>query len=173
MPGPWGRKTIILSKYEEHQITQNAVLTTIPRLEKHWRITFDLKPTEYNSNTTNNGYFGSALRLKKGTDSIMSFFFQSNTTSVGCTSDHWTTASCSVDILPKIGVWTTFDVVNEELEEGKCTLTVFIGGKQVFKEEKDGSRAVTDVTVTSASAPNGQNKVANGFIRGLTIMTKK
>ena len=81
--------------------------------------------------------------------------------------------------MPKIGEWTTIDVVNEELEHGAeaeawSTLTVFFGGRQIFKEEKPGSRELTDVCVTAVTTRAHYTvKAQPGFIRGLTIVTKK
>ena len=72
--------------------------------------------------------------------------------------------------------WTTIDVSNEELEPGKCTFTVFIGGEQVFKdedveeEEEEGTIELTNVCVAATSH---DERVQDGYIRGLTIMTKK
>ena len=166
MPGGWGTETIIFSKPEEHNIVADCTLTTIPKLEKQWRITHDFKPMAYNSG----GSWRCTLRLEKGYDQVMNFCFKETDTMINCVSQHWLNARYSSTDLPQIGEWTTIDVTNEELEPGKCTLTIFFGEKQVFQEEKEGARALTNVCVTATSSPQ---HVQNGFIRRLTIMTKK
>merc|ERR1719222_85844 len=164
--GCWGTETIIFSKPEEHQIVQNSILTTLPKLEKNWRITHDFKPTFY----TRDG--GETLCLMKGNDWVMSFCITATNTEIGFNSKHCSPARCLIKNMPTIGEWTTIDVMNEELEPGKCTFTVFFGGEEVFKEEKPGTRELIDVCVAATSTDNDRS-VQPGFIRGLTIMTKK
>ena len=53
----------------------------------------------------------------------------------------------SIPEVPILGEWTTIDIINEELEPGKCTLTVLFGGRQVFKEEKAGTLDLNTATV--------------------------
>ena len=115
----------------------------------------------------------------KGTEGVMMFCFKETTTLISLISDYWLNADCWIKEVPKIGEWTTIDVVNEELEHGAgaeawSTLTVFFGGRQIFKEEKPGTRELTDVCVTAVTTRAHYTvKAQPGFIRGLTIVTKK
>ena len=138
-------------------------MTTLLKLEKQWRITHDFKPTVYNIEDRE------TLCLMKGTETVMYICFTETTTLIRLISQYWLNAECLIKEVPKIGEWTTIDVINEELKPGKCTLTVFFGGRQVFKEEKLGTRAITDVETSISST----FQAIPGFIRELTIMTKK
>ena len=91
MPGGWGTETIIFSKPEEHNIVADCTLTTIPKLEKQWRITHDFKPMAYNSG----GSWRCTLRLEKGDDQVMNFCFKETDTMINCVSQHWLNAEYS------------------------------------------------------------------------------
>ena len=117
-------------------------MTTLPKLEKNWRITHDFKPTAYIGR-------GFSLRLMKGTDWVMYLCFDARNTEIGFNSKHCSPARFHITSVPTIGEWTTIDVMNEELEPGKCTFTVFFGGEEVFKEEKPGTRELSDVCVAA------------------------
>ena len=143
-------------------------MTTLSKLEKQWRITHDFMPTAYDVDG------GFTLYLLRGTDAAMSFSFTTTTTMIRCEAKYWAHVSCLVKEVPTIGGWTTIDVMNEELESGKCTFTVLLDGRQVFKDEKAGTRELTNVRVSVGAAVNYTSAYAQqGFIRGLTIMTKK
>ena len=201
-PGIWPEATILFEKPEEHLISKGSFLTTIPKLEKNWIITFDFKPSSTNIHLPNrnpfqdpkyfNPYgFGEqkiVLSLikehegaRKGIFTLMSFLFHEGSTKIQCYDEGrailgwhtpiWPGASCTISTVPKISEWTTFDITNEELEAGKCTLTVFMDGKQVGKDTKQGTREITDVTLTAASNLSPQQDIMSGHIRGLNIKT--
>ena len=168
MPGTWGTETIIFSKPQVHQIVYGSTLTSLSKLEKHWRITHDFMPTAYNVDG------GFTLNLLRGTDPAMIFSFTTTTTMICCEAKYWGRVSCLIKEVPKIGGWTTIDVINEELEPGKCTFTVLLDGRQVFKDEKSGTRELANVGLFVGATVNYTLAYAQqGFIRGLTIMTKK
>ena len=166
----WG--TTIFSKPEEHKFS-SSVLTTIPKPCKQWRITYDFKPTNYLDGRNSN------LCLFKGGRDVMQLDFSSTTTYVFLWP--WPIARCSSPVVPRIGEWTTIDITNEELKPGKCTLTIFIRGIQIFQEENTGiqifkgenteSRELNDLQVKTA--PYDRDLIQLGYIRGLSIMKKK
>ena len=160
----WGAETIIFSKSEEHKITAGSTLTTLPKLEKQWRITHEFKPMTYKSGNA------CSLRLMEGTQAVISFWFSATSTTIYFANRR--EKNIAIKAVPKIGEWTTIDVTNEELEPGKYTFTVFIGGVQVFKDQQVavGPTEFFNVCVTEAF---DQLQAQDGHIRGLTIMTKK
>ena len=116
---------------------------------------------------------GFTLNLLRGTDAAMSFSFTTTTTMIRCEAKYWAHVSCLIKEVPNWG-WTTIDVINEELEPGKCTFTVLLDGRQVFKDEKAGTRELANVGLFVGATVNYTSAYAQqGFIRGLTIMTKK
>ena len=203
-PGIWPEATILFQKPEEHLISKGSFLTTIPKLEKNWIITFDFKPSSTNIHLPNrnpfqdpkyfNPYgFGEqkiVLSLTKehfgareGIKTLMSFLFNKGSTIIqfygeqraikGWHTPIWPGAAGFITTVPKIGEWTAFDISNEELEVGKCTLTVSMNGKEMYKETIQGTREIADVTLTAASNLSPKQDVMSGHIRGLTIKTKK
>ena len=174
--GNWTPETIVYSKSEAHSIMNyGPSLTTIPKLEKHWRITFDFKPNQSSLVPVNrfDSDFGKRVLslVKRNNGAVLALYFQGNYTKIHCYGSDWRSAYCDVNILPKIGDWTTYDVINEELEPGKCRFKVFIGGKLVFEEEKQGTREITDVTVNTGAWADSTR--TEGHLRRLTIRTKK
>ena len=152
-------------------------MTTLSKLEKQWRITHDFMPTAY---IVDGGF---TLNLLRGTDPTMIFSFTTTTTMIRCEAEYWGRVSGLIKEVPKIGGWTTIDVINEELEPGKCTFTVLLDGRQVFKDEKADTRELANVGLFVGAINQSINQCATvnytsayaqqGFIRGLTIMTKK
>ena len=143
-----------------------ATLSILPKLEKHWRIVHDFKPVAYERHVRY------ALTLCKEGNVVMSVAFNNITTVVKCISEYWPKVVCNTGGVPRVGEWTTIEILNEEEELGKCTLSVIIGGKQVFREENGGSRELTDVCVTTAPY-SSDDTMQQGYIRRLNIMTKK
>ena len=162
----WGKETITFSMPEEHRVGPAATLTILPKLEKQWRIIHDFKPVSYERHVRY------ALALCKEGNVVMSIAFNSITTVVKCISEHWPKVVCNTGGVPRLGEWTTIEIFNEEEEMGKCTFSVIIGGKRVFREDNEGSRDLTDVCVRLApySTDDGMQQ---GYIRRLSIMTKK
>ena len=78
----------------------------------------------------------------------------------------WPTRAHDIPEAPRIGEWTTIDIINEELEPGKYTLTVIFGGRPVFREEQAGT---FDLNTSTVSYGYG---IQPGHIRNLSIMTK-
>ena len=159
----WGAETVIFSKPDEHKIIGGLTMTTLPKLEKKWRITHEFKPLTYKSSVT------SSLCLKVGNQLLISFWFTATSTRIFCAN--LPQKGIMIEKVPKIGEWTTINVSNEELEPGKCTFTVFIGGEEVFKDEQ-AAVVTTELTNVCVMATT-REPVQDGYIRGLTIMTKK
>ena len=143
-----------------------ATLTILPKLEKHWRIIHDFKPVAYERSVQ----YG--LSLCKDDHIVMSIAFNNITTVVKCISDYWPKVVCNTGGVPRLGEWTTIEISNEVEESGKCTFSVIIAGKLVFREENAGSRELSDVYVTTAPY-SSDDSMQQGYIRRLIVMTKK
>ena len=156
----WG--TTIFSKPEEHQIEWYK-LTDINNPCKQWRVTHDFKPTSYTTALCYTIRF-----IHPGFGSVMTIGFTTTTTQIRCPSP-WPTAIHSIPEVPRIGEWTTIDIIHEEQEPGKYALTVIFGGRQVFREEKVGTWDLDDGDYISYAA---LTVIQPGYIRKLSIMTK-
>ena len=161
----------LFSEPKEQKIAR-YVLTTITEPCKQWRITHDFKPTEYQT-----GYNKTLCLTDEYRRVLLEVFFTNNTTFVLC-RDPWPGSRRSIPVVPPIGEWTTIDITNEELEPGKCMLTVVIGGNQVFQEESTGSRGLANffqVMTAPYDNPSSNRMVSihPGLIRKLSITTKK
>ena len=132
----WGT---IYSKAEEHKI-ETCRLTEINKPCKQWRITHDFKPTPFNAANNYTVYYTLRFAVPDYShvhnmlidEHVMDICFTTRTTYITNRSP-WPDATHSICEVPKIGEWTTIDIINEELEPGKSTLTVLFGGRQVFQ----------------------------------------
>ena len=160
----WGT---IYSKAEEHKI-ETCRLTEINKPCKQWRIKHDFKPTSYEpkeQNWTLTATIGSMDPIH-GCKVIMYVGFNAACMYIICQSP-WPIGTHVIREVPRIGKWTTIDIINEELEPRKFTLTVLFGGRQVYREERAGRCNLNTAQIKYANHTVCQP----GFIRNLSIMT--
>ena len=160
----WGT---IYSKAEEHKI-ETCRLTEIKKPCKQWRIKHDFKPTSYEpkeQNWTLTATIGSMDPIH-GCKVIMYVGFNAACMYIICQSP-WPIGTHVIREVPRIGKWTTIDIINEELEPRKFTLTVLFGGRQVYREERAGRCNLNTAQIRYAN----HNVSQPGYIRNLSIMT--
>ena len=109
----WGKETVAFSRPEEHRMEPSATLATLPKLEKDWRIIHEFKPVAYERHAR------FALTLCKEDNVVLSIAFNNITTVVKCISDYWPKLVANTGGVPRLGEWTTIEVLNEEEEPGQ------------------------------------------------------
>ena len=149
-------------------------MTEINKPCKQWRITHDFKPTPFNAANNYTVYYTLRFAVPDYShvhnmlidEHVMDICFTTRTTYITNRSP-WPDATHSICEVPKIGEWTTIDIINEELEPGKSTLTVLFGGRQVFQI---GQAGPCDLNTAKVYYP-ASHLHHPGYIRNLSIMT--
>ena len=153
----------------EHQIKRDQQLTTIPKLKKEWRVSFDFMATSYSNTrqvfqmTTGGSGAGSSAKYGDRTPAIWTHpskgFLISSAVNGKASYAKWFKA------LPKPGEWTKIEIA-QAVEVSDTMYSITIGGKKVFSLKNTKPVRFEDVKVFSSSK---WYSATNGFIRNLLI----
>ena len=154
----------------EHNIAKGSLLTTIPEMTKEWKITFEVKPTDYSVS----GY-ASVLHATIGGkggkigDRIPAIWFhKSNGVLVATALDGEISYSEHFKPLPPFGEWTKIEVT-QSLVSSRYIFSVAIGNKNVLAKQNTKPAEFSGVKVFSGSPwYSGQR----GLIKNLKILSK-
>ena len=168
--GPWN---VVFSLKEEHQITKGNQLTTIPVLEKEWKVSFEFKANGYPATSQQLfhmtiGGKGTGSAAKYG-DRTPAIWAQKNKgLLVASAVNGEVSYSKSFNPLPKVGEWIEIEVT-QEVEVSDTIYSVTIGGKKVLSETNTNPSRFEKVKVFSSSS---WYTAASGVIRNLVIKNK-
>ena len=154
----------------EHSIAKGSLLTTIPEMTKEWKITFEVKPTDYSVS----GY-ASVLHATIGGkggkigDRIPAIWFHPTKGLLVATALNGKASySRHFKPLPPVGEWTKIEV-SQSLVSSRYIFSIAIGNKHELTKENTKPVELSDVKVYSGSPwYSGQN----GLIKDLKILTK-
>ena len=165
LAGPW---STAYSLVEEHQITKNQRLTTIPLLKKEWRVSIDFKANR----------FGGLQQLFHMTAGGKGAKYGDRTPAIWTHSSKGFLISSAVGgkpsfakyfkALPSTGEWINIEV-GQQLEESEVIYSISIGGKKVFSTRNSKPSAFENVQVFTSSR---WYSPVSGFIKNLLIENK-
>ena len=153
-----------------HEIAKGALLTTLPKLTKEWKVSFEVNPTNYK-------YTGYASLLhmtiggnrgQVGDRSPAIWLHKTRGVLVSSAIDGKMAYSKTVKPLPAAGEWTKIEV-SQVLVGAKHVFSITIGDKRVFSKTNSKPVELTDVKVYSGSPWYTNQK---GFLQKLKIETK-
>ena len=163
----WGN--LVFSDTEEHQISDNGHFASIPKLSAQWKISFDLKPTEYPPVVYYTGLWVLSSSNLERLEFLISF---SNSNISLLVLNHGNTL---VDLkstqLPKLHEWSRIEISHlEEEEGGNYFLSLSVGGKELGREGFEMGRNMTDVNI-GCIGPLAFKQT--GFIKELVVSDKQ
>ena len=169
LAGPW---STAFSLEEEHKITQDKLLATIPLLKREWKVSFDFKASGFSGLaqvlhlTTGGKGAGSGAKYGDRTPAIWThstkgFLISS---AVGGRFSY----SKYFKALPAAGEWINIQV-GQELQGSQMIYYIYIGGKTVFSTRNSKPSEFVDVQVFSSSK---WYSPVNGLIKNLVIENK-
>ena len=151
----------------ELEIAKDSLLTTLPKLTKQWKVSFEVNPSDFK-------YTGYASLLhmtiggnkgQVGDRSPAIWLHKTKGVIVSSTIDGKVAYSKIVKPLPTTGEWTKIEV-SQVLMEAKHVFSISIGEKEVFTKTNSKPVELTDVKIYSGSPWHTNQK---GFIRKLKI----
>jgi len=169
--GGW---TKIFEKSTEFALSQNNLLTTIPRLTKEWVVEFCFKPTNFNyGDWTNIIQMTIGGRHGSYGDRTPGVFY--HPTQLGPSQLYFASAvnnnpNFSHNLpAPSVGKWTKIRVSQELLNTNKLMYRVIIDGVEKINVENKNTGLFQNVKVFAA---NPWHHAQPGFVKGLIIQVK-
>ena len=135
-----------------HEIAKDALLTTLPKLTKEWKVSFEVNPTDYK-------YTGYASLLhmtiggnrgQVGDRSPAIWLHKTRGVLVSSAIDGKVAYSKTVKPLPAAGEWTRIEV-SQVLVGAKHVFSITIGDKKVFSKTNSKPVELDNVEVYSGS----------------------
>ena len=170
LAGPW---STAYSLVEEHQITKNQRLTTIPLLKKEWRVSFDFKANRFGASeqlfhmTVGGKGSGSGTKYGDRTPAIWTHSSKGFLISSAVNGRH-SFSKYFKEALPAAGEWVNIEV-GQQLEGSKSIYYISIGGKKVFSTRNSKPSEFENVKVFASSS---WYSPVSGFIKNLLIQNK-
>ena len=159
--------TTAYSMAGEQEIAKDNRLITLPQLTKEWKVSFEVKPTDYK-------YTGYASLLhmtiggnrgQVGDRSPAIWLHKTRGVLVSSTIDGKVSYGKTVRPLPAAGKWTKIEVC--QIDDGsRYEFSITIGDKKVFSKTNSKPVDLKDVTVYLGSPWYTNQK---GFVRNLKI----
>ena len=147
---------------DDEEISNNNLLTTIPRLNEDWSLVFEIRPTMY-FNT-----FKQFFNMRRnGEDFHPAFYMMSSET----WRVHFTGPS-SVDLSNTAAVdqWTKIEYVQEKRGDTHF-IVIYMNGVQIYNEEN--THWTTRLAAENVEVYTNLNQGPQpGFIRGLTVQNR-
>ena len=159
--------TTAYSMAGELEIAKDSLLTTLPKLTKQWKVSFEVNPSDFK-------YTGYASLLhmtiggnkgQVGDRSPAIWLHKTKGVIVSSTIDGKVAYSKIVKPLPTAGEWTKIEV-SQVLLGANHVFSISIGDKEVFTKTNSKPVELTDVKIYSGSPWHTNQK---GFIRKLKI----
>ena len=145
-----------------HEIAKNAILTTLPRLTKEWRVSFEVKPSEYE------GGWENLLYMTTGGDRSPALWLHKRGWVYICSVIDGKRSNCKqLKIRPVVaGRWTKIEVSQVQVGANHI-FSLTIGDQKVLSRTNSDPEELHDVIVYSARYPN-----LKGYLQKLKIDIK-
>ena len=162
--------TTAYSMEGELEIAKDSLLTTLPKLTKQWKVSFEVNPSDFK-------YTGYASLLhmtiggnrgQVGDRSPAIWLHKTRGVLVSSAIDGKVAYSKTVKPLPAAGEWTKIEV-SQVLVGAKHVYSITIGDKKVFSKTNSKPVELTDVKVYSG---NPWSTSQSGFLQNLMIDIK-
>ena len=147
---PW---TTAYSREQEHSIKRSNLIATIPKMTKKWRVSFEVKPRDYNSP------FASVLHLTIGNkggrigDRTPAIWFHKERGVIVSTAMPMDGVPSFIKAFkpsPPLGEWTKL-VISQDFERNLFVFSFNIGNKTVFNKTNSEPVELDYVKVYSGS----------------------
>ena len=155
----------------EHKLAKNSQLTTLAKLTKEWKVSFEVNPTDYSFRgyasvlhmTMGGRGAGSSAEVGDRTPAI--WFHKTRGVMVSSALDGKASYSKFFRPLPLAGEWTKIEV-SQSLVSSQYMYSIAIANKQVFTRPNKEPLELSDVKVF---ASNPWDSAQKGSIRNLKI----
>ena len=157
---------------EEHKLTKGHLLTTIPQLEKEWRVSFDFLANSYKGigqilhMTIGGKGYGSGAKYGDRTPAIWTHSTRGLLVASGVRGK--VSYAKFFKPLPSIGAWVNIEI-KQEVEASQMIYSVTIGGKKVLSTLNSKPSKFENVQVLSSSS---WYTPTDGYIKHLVIENK-
>ena len=157
------------SQNSKHVIRKNRLLTTLPKLTKEWKVSFDVNPTSFSTR------YSSVLHMTIGRnnarvgDRIPAIWFHAiKGVMVSSALNRKVSFNAVIKNLPRARKWTRIEVT-QTLVASRYVFIITIGGKKVFTKRNTKPVELSDVKVYAGSPWSPSQK---GSLRKLKIEIK-
>ena len=158
----------------ERELAADSLLTTLPNLTKEWRVSFEVKPTDYSFTGYANvlhltiGGKGLGSTAKVGDRTPCIWIHKTRGVVISSARNGKVAYTKSFKSLPPLGEWTSIEV-SQSLVGVKYMYSISIAGKSVLKVENTKPVELTNVKVYAGSP---FYTAREGLLRNLEIEIK-
>ena len=159
------------SHTREHELSQNQLLTTLPKMTKEWKVSLEVNPTDYKFTGYANvlhltiGGKGLGSTAKVGDRTPCIWIHKSRGVVISSARNGKVAYTKTFKSLPPVGEWTSIEV-SQSLVGVKYMYSISIAGKNVFNTENKKPVELSNVKVYAGSPWYTARK---GFLRNLEI----
>ena len=171
-PGPAMKWTKAFSLNGKHELSKDSLLTTLPKMTKEWKVSFEIKPTDYSfggySNVLHLTIGGKGLGSSAKVGDRVPAIWIHKTRGVIVSSARNGRAAYTTTIkglFPPTGKWTAIEV-SQSLVGSKYIYEISIAGKTVNRVENRKPAELSNVKVYAGSP---WYTAAKGFLQNLEI----
>ena len=162
------------SHTREHELSQNQLLTTLPKMTKEWKVSFDVNPTNFRYSgfasvihfTIGGKGLGSSAKVGDRNPAI--WFHKTRGVLVSSALDGHAAFSKFFKSLPSAGAWTKIEV-SQRLVSSQYMYTITIGDNQVLSKPNVKPMDLSNVKVYAGSPWYAAQK---GYLRNMKIDIK-
>ena len=162
------------SRTREHELSQNQLLTTLPKMTKEWKVSLEVNPTDY----TFTGY-ANVLHLTIGGKGLGSsanvgdripaiWIHKTRGVMISSALNGKASYTKTYKMIPPVGEWTKIEV-SQTLIESKYIYSISIDKENRLKVENKKPVELSDVKVYAGSPWYTARK---GFLRNLEVQIK-
>ena len=173
-PPPLSKWATAFAFPQEHELSKDQLLTTLPKMTKEWKVSFQVKPTDYSFSGYANvihltiGGKGLGGNAKVGDRTPIVWIHKTHGVVISSALNGKASYSKKVASLPPVGEWTTIEV-SQSLVGTKYFYSISIDNRNVLKVENKRPVELTNVKVFAGSPWYTARK---GFLRNLEVQIK-
>ena len=173
-PGPAMEWTKAFSFDGNHELSKDSLLTTVPKMTKEWKVSFEIKPTDYSLSGYSNvlhltiGGKGLGSSAKVGDRTPAIWIHKTRGVMISSALNGKPAYTKTIKRLPPAGEWTTIEV-SQSLVGSKYMYEISIAGKTVNRVENTKPVELSNVKVYAGSPWYTATK---GFLQNLEIEIK-
>ena len=170
-PGPAMEWTKAFSFDGNHELSKDSLLTTVPKMTKEWKVSFEIKPTDYSLSGYSNvlhltiGGKGLGSSAKVGDRTPAIWIHKTRGVMISSALNGKPAYTKTIKRLPPAGEWTAIEV-SQSLVGSKYMYEISIAGKTVNKVENTKPVELSNVKVYAGSPWYTATK---GFLQNLEI----
>ena len=162
------------SRTREHELSQNRLLTTLPRMTKEWKVSLEVNPTDYTFTGYANvlhltiGGKGLGSSAKEGDRIPAIWIHKTRGVMISSALNRKASYTKTFKMIPPVEEWTKIEV-SQKLVESKYIYNISIGKKNVLNVENKKPVELPDVKVFAGSP---WYTARMGFLRNLELQIK-